>query len=142
MKRIYLSVIISITVLAVSTLVAGTSSTTPLYTVRYQQASSSLNFLPTAVTGFTYTTQKGYTLQYDCLGHYGTLLDVTTGKTCEGTCQGQQTCQGYTTCDLTCWGTCPNTCGSTCPLTCSTCEQTCFTCDTCYVSCLGECQPP
>lgn len=39
-------------------------SDTPLYTVRMEQACSKMHFLPAAVNEITYTTTKGYTLDY------------------------------------------------------------------------------
>ncbi len=132
---------VSCALLVASALAGSLTLNTPLYTFRMEQASSKMNFLPTIMNGFTYTTENGHTLNYDATGYCGMPLDVTSGKTCEGTCQGQETCQGYNTCDLTCWSTCPNTCGSTCPLTCDTCDHTCGTCETCItcrVTCIGS----
>ncbi|MBU7028515.1 MAG: hypothetical protein HXS48_16395 [Theionarchaea archaeon] len=43
------------------------TSSTPLYTVRMEQASSSMRFLPTERNKFTYTTEKGYMLTCDVM---------------------------------------------------------------------------
>ncbi len=98
-------------------------ATTPLYTVRMEQASSEMNFLPTAVNDFTYTTEKGYTLGYDIAGCCGSLSSDTY----------QLTCDYYSTCQNTCPDTCPSTCAYSCGQTsCLTCPDTCIlTCDTC-----------
>ncbi len=117
------------------------ASTTPLYAIRMEQASSKMSFLPTAVNSFTYTTEKGCTLTHDssgCCG--GTLLEITSGRTCEGTCI-EPTCEN--TCPNTCSGstcgsTCPNTCGATCDTcssTCDTCDETCGAGSTCTYTC-------
>ena len=55
--------------LAVTCVTASTSlCNTPLYTFRIEQASSKMNFLPTAMNEFTSTTEKGYNLTYDTFG--------------------------------------------------------------------------
>jgi hypothetical protein len=126
-----------------------------LYTVRMEQASSEMNFLPTEQHNFTYTTEHGCTVDYtvseycSITGILGTgSLDTCYGyPTCEGfstcwqTCNGWWTHNGYT-CSISCGGwTCtPHTCCTSCGnftcvaiLTCmGTCIQTCpETCDTC-----------
>jgi len=87
---------------------------TPLYTFRMEQASSKMNFLPTAVNGFIYTTEKGHDLGHnaaECCGCGGAQpLAPYTCATCNeemcevpticGTCG---TCYWMTTCH-------PNTC--------------------------------
>lgn len=138
-KRVLIAVMSGVLALLVlNTVIAGSLTVnTPLYRVRMEQASSEMNFLPTAVNNFTYTAEQGYILNCRAAGCDGIPLGITEGKTCDGTCQGQVTCQGYNTCDLTCWSTCPNTCGNTCPLTCDTCDQTCATCEgTCQGTCI------
>jgi hypothetical protein len=120
---------------------------TPLYTVRMEQASNKMNFLPTAVNEFTYTAEKGYTLEYGflncCIDGATPRVDTTGtcwGYTCTPSCVGY-TCSGWTcfksceqwtcygiTCDISCgYFTCqvPETCPHTCPLSCS---GTCVTC--------------
>ncbi|MBU7026917.1 MAG: hypothetical protein HXS48_08240 [Theionarchaea archaeon] len=132
---------ITVVLLAVAVVTARPwISDTPLYTVRMEQASSKMNFLPTAVNGFTYTTEKGYTLDCNVSGYCGAVPLISGGvSTCE-TCQGQSTCWNTCpdTCEPSCEGTCfGSTCSSTCPSTCSgqtcdTCTQpTCETCETC-----------
>lgn len=115
----------------------------PLYTLRMEQASSGMNFLPTQVNNFVYTAEKGYTVNYDaagccnvvrglfsvpltceddCIGIYGFTLISTCSETCSA-CEYWivfRTCYGscrYDTCrarDFTCF-ICPNTEG---PWTC------------------------
>lgn len=89
--------------LAVTTATASPLTVkTPLYTVRMEQASNKMNFLPTEMNGFTYTAEKGYTMNYDILECYCAEPLIVTW---------QPTCEFYPTCD--------------------TCE-TCVTCGTCY----------
>ncbi len=129
---------------------------TPLYTVRMEQQSSEMNFLPTAVNGFTYTTGNGYTLNCAVAGSCNSARLLLTGNTCWDSCGGTceytcwETCDGQTcegTCSVTCESTCPSTCASTCPNTCDgpTCESTCGnTCEgTCYGrTCWDTCEKP
>jgi hypothetical protein len=139
--------------LLVTIVTAGSwMSSSPLYTVRMEQASSEMNFLPTALSGFTYVTEKGHMLDYCCSnGYCGMMpLGTSTGSICdtcypicdetqEYTCYQtscQSTCYTCSTCS-TCPGqwTCPNTCRtcfSTCPYTCCTCKV----CETTEPSCL------
>lgn len=84
------------------------TSDTPLYTMRMEQASSEMNFLPTAVNEFTYNTRDGYTMNYgfgtDRFAVYSRPIGafaICTYRTCYCTC---------CTC-CTCWCTC---CGYTC----------------------------
>ena len=123
---------------------------TPLYTVRMEQASSRMNFLPYEKNGFVYTAEEGYILNYDAQGccngpvPFATYPETACSPPCEpteagDTCQ-QQTCP-YTYCN-TC-STCPNTCPNTCPYTCPNTCSTCFTCGgyTCKHTCEDpECQ--
>jgi len=116
---------VAITVLAVSAVTAGIGiSNTPLYTVRMEQASSEMNFLPTEMNGFTYTAENRCTLNYDILGGCSGVEPLSTGDTCEPACEPTE--GGYT-CSNTCWRTCD---GSTCEGTCNepTCGYTCYTC--------------
>ena len=142
-KKWVVTAVISVT--AVSLVIACAAarpwtSATPLYTVRMEQASSEMNFLPTEVNRFIYTTEKGFNLNYICSGCFSAQpLEVTSGRTCEGTCI-EPTCDN--TCPSTCASTCGATCGDTCGFTCDTCASTCDTCDetcdggpTCYNTC-------
>ena len=107
-------------------------SGTPLFTFRMEQASNKMNFLPTAVNGFVYSTEKGYTVHYSAAG-YGDaqpLKPPTEVPTCPYTCD-DDTCEE--TCPYTCWSTCPSTCESTCPNTCDG--------PTCWSSCRSRCPP-
>ncbi|MBU7022559.1 MAG: hypothetical protein HXS40_00200 [Theionarchaea archaeon] len=112
-----------------SSLMAGT----PLFTLRMEQASSKMSFLPTVMNGFTYNTENGYTLNRCAVGYCGVGLRGT-DATCHPSCD---TCAA--TCPDTCYNTCPDTCNSTCPVTCpATCYSTCpYTCDD-PVTCQGE----
>lgn len=149
-KKMLVALISGVLVCAVTVTASSSMPATPLYMVRMEQVSSTMNFLPTEVNGFTYAAEKGYTVDYDGSGYYGGTRDVTTGRTCEGTCIEPtcphtcwSTCGGGSTCEgggSTCGDTCPNTCGATC----YTCDQTC---DTCPNTCIGNtcndsCTPP
>jgi hypothetical protein len=125
----------------------------PLYTFRMEQASSNMNFLPTAMNGFEYTTEEGYTLDCNtggCCNNsgviYGTGYYTCPDETCEHclTYYPAQTCEFtcHETCPITCHMTCPITCEYTCPYTCKlTCADTCpYTCEpTCPETCLVTC---
>lgn len=142
---------------AVTAVTAHSLTSTPLYTFRMEQASNKMNFLPTAVNHFTYTTEKGCSLNYNGLAFCGVnpLEEPTAPATCPYTCDDltcEQTCPNtcWNTCDgPTCQSTCPNTCDlscqATCPWTCrSTCTSTCWnTCkgDTCWDTCEIDCFP-
>jgi hypothetical protein len=120
--------------------------TTPLYTVRMEQASSEMNFLPTAVNGFTYNTRKGFTVNHEGSACCSAQL-LSTGSV--DTCYGYSTCDGSYTCWQTCYGythggaTClPSYCAWTCtPETCSPtyCSFTCVFIDTCMGTCSSTC---
>lgn len=139
------TVSVVIAVLALSFVTASAlAANTPLFTVRMEQASSKMSFLPTAVNGFTYTVEKGYNLNYDiCSIHGGVKPSRPTNFgqiTCEPLCEPTE--QGYYTCDYTCWYTCPNTCVNTCPVTCDdpTCVPSCQL--TCQSTCPDTCEGP
>ncbi len=127
---------------------ASSLTNTPLYTVRMEQQSSKMHFLPSAVNEFAYATEKGCTLNYtagkECSGAvllsttpYNTYCETCGPETCEGTCE---TCEE--TCEETCYPTCADTCPQTCPNTCKTCHASCFTCNppTCVVTCGDTCK--
>ena len=133
----------SIVVLSIATLIAVACVTasswggsTPLYTIRMEQASSKMNFLPTAMNAFTYTADNGSLLNCEPAAYCGNCIPLVSGgvNTCE-TCPGHYTCYNTCpdTCEPSCEGTCfEPTCSSTCPVTCETCTQpTCETCETC-----------
>ena len=130
---------VTLAVIAATTVKASSSiSNTPLYTVRMEQASSGMNFLPTQVNEFTYITEKGYSVNYATLGYCG-VSPFSTGDTCEpDTCE-LETCEDPT-CPWTCWQTCSYTCNPTCNS--STCLNTCpSTCRTCPPTCPLTCEP-
>ena len=138
MDKKILIIVTSVTVvfLAIAAVTAYNRATdTPLYTVRMEQASSKMNFLPTAVNGFTYTAEKGYTLNYGIQGYGG--AKPLEPHTKVPPCETWETCDP--TCPNTCAATCPNTCPATCPDTCDgpTCPSTCDD-PTCYVTSCGE----
>jgi len=143
-------VIVVVVFLAVTAVTARSSlSSTPLYTVRMEQRSSKMNFLPTPVNEFTYTTEKGYVLNYEvCVGHYCsaaplgkcTQYSTTCINTCPNTCVNTcpDTCDGYTCDDTSCQNTCE---GPTCEWTCGnpTCDPTCEDPWTCMLSSCDMC---
>ena len=100
----------------------------PLYTFRMEQASSKMNFLPTAVNGFVYTAEEGYNFNYSATGCCGDVKPLDTGDatpTCALTCY-PTSCTCWQTCDDP---TCPNTCPVTCVPTCTgSCCQSCIFC--------------
>lgn len=79
---------------------------TPLYTLRMEQASSKMNFLPTEGNDFTYTTERGYNLDYGAVGSSSEIQSDVSVWTCPTRCQN------------TCRNTCPDTCPYTCKFTC------------------------
>lgn len=122
-KKMSLAVIgVAIASLAVAAVTANSWTLyTPLYTMRMEQASNKMNFLPTEMNTFTYNTEKGYNL------NYGTLRNSEDKPFY--TFQTPWTCV-FSTCVYTC-----TTCdGPTCPVTCSyTCPDTFFcTCNPIY----------
>jgi hypothetical protein len=136
--------VIAIVIVSLSvTTTANSPFFTPLYTVRMEQQSSEMNFLPSAMNGFTYNAEKGCTLHQATANYCSTHLRGTfdtcgecttieiTCYTCWNTC--------LNTCENTCWSTCPNTCPNTCWDTCpNTCENTCQ--DTCWNTCWNTCE--
>lgn len=115
-KKLYLALMgVAVISLAVASVSARTSPSTPLYTVRMEQASSELNFLPTVVNDYNYTAEPGYNLDYYVLGNEGGAPLLETESTCEGS-----------TCQETCPQTCRYTCIDTCPKTCATCAPECI----------------
>ena len=112
---------------------------TPLFTVRMEQASSDMHFLPTSVESFSYSAENGYSLDYIAdAGVCAAPLAYTwdTDPTCWATCAGQ-----HNTCSSTCVSTCSSTCVNTCCTCVSTCSSTCVnTCsNTCWESCSAPC---
>ena len=139
-------------VIACVTLVCAAGSLladTPLYTVRMEQVSSQMHFLPTAVHEIIYTADNGCTVNctVSCCDS-AEPLDIRTGfptcstcDTCANTCP--ETCEGNTCDHTSCQETCESTCsGWTCDPT--GCQNTCYTCEkTCWDTCDGEtCWPP
>ena len=128
----------------IATVTATALPNTPLYSIRMEQHSNKMGFLPTTVNGFCYTTENGCTVDSsgfsDCepapvpTGFPETCITCTTSEsTCEETCP--DTC--YDTCPTAC-STFPPTCMDTCP---DTCWETCITCEgeTCPATCCNTC---
>jgi len=140
-KIVFTAVSGALAILAVAAVTAHPFTPhTPLYTMRMEQVSSEMNFLPTEVNNFTYAAEKGHEFNYEALGvccgvlneptiPLGTCCYQLTCRTCEETCEGE-------TCQASCWSTC-NTCEPTCE------EPTCLiTCEhTCPYTCEKPCQP-
>ena len=143
-------IVISIfTLVAVAFITASSlAANTPLYTVRMEQMSSKMSFLPTTVNKFIYSAENGCVLNYSADGYYDVrplgTKDTCIGDTCdEPTCG--ETCPNTWchTCPSTCQPTC-STCPPTCPPTCQTFLCTCSTCQgqsTCEYSCEPTCEP-
>jgi hypothetical protein len=104
----------SVTVAAVTAI--PLTYNTPLYTVRMEQISSEMNFLPTEMNDFTFTAENGYNLNY--IPEY---CDVGSYDTYARTYDGSYTCWGYYTCpftcnsNITCYSTCRPTACAPCP---------------------------
>ena len=66
-KKVSIAVVSTAVVVLAVTCVTASHQTlnTPLYTFRIEQASSEMNFLPTAVSEFTYNTRDGYTVNWE-----------------------------------------------------------------------------
>lgn len=139
-KMLIGAVSIAIVSLAVTFVTASPRSfNTPLYTVRMEQASSKMNFLPGTMNNFTYTTEKGYTMDIDASREWYSGFHLflaseiscpTVYMSCGGTCS---TCDSCLICptDYNCpteGSTCePTECG---PNTCmeTQCDRTCYGC--------------
>jgi hypothetical protein len=143
-KKMLIAVTNMALVFLVATFVTAHPSTsnTPLYTLRMEQASSRMNFLPTTMNNFTYITEQGYEANYDVLGCCGGIEPLDTGVwTCYYSTCGGPTC--WLTCPASCYGTCYDpTCPATCPYTCGySCGGTCYTCEeTCEETCEKSCE--
>ncbi|MBU7026332.1 MAG: hypothetical protein HXS48_05270 [Theionarchaea archaeon] len=101
------------------------TSNTPLYTLRMEQASSKMNFLPTERNTFTYETEGRYVLNSCGYCDGAKPLNPYTCATCD-----EYYCDNPSLCYGTCYSTCPGTC------------STCVTCNTCSgPTCEGTCYP-
>lgn len=121
-KKMFIAVVsVAVAFCAVACVAAASwTSSTPLYTFRMEQASSEMNFLPTEINNFTYTTEAGSTLNYEITRYcyVNPLEEPTVPVTCPETCE--ETCS---TCYSTCEPTCEEpSCWNTCSSTCSTCK--------------------
>jgi hypothetical protein len=143
-------VIVVLTLLAITCVTAHSLiSNTPLYTLRMEEASNKMNFLPTAMNEFTYLTEEGYKVNHEVSGFCSTEpLDhctsfyTTCGVTCPSICEPtSDTCNGYTCDDTSCQSTC-DTCLDTCPYTCWSSCSTCSTCAGGGYTCDGPCIIP
>ncbi|MGC1122158.1 MAG: hypothetical protein WBA22_13800 [Candidatus Methanofastidiosia archaeon] len=106
-RKRMLPAMISVALLSLMVTVVTASSSisyTPLYSLRMEQVSSEKSFLPTSINTFTYTAEKGYTLNYDisegCCGVTPLIM------TWQPTCEFYNTCETCSTCQKTCWYTC------------------------------------
>lgn len=100
---------IALVSVAVTAVTASSWVHTPLYTVRMEQVSSDMHFLPTEMNDFTYTAENGNNLNYDVSAYCdATLLGIDVHTLC-----GYDTCLGYYTCPFTCGMTCSGTCKPT-----------------------------
>ena len=134
-KKVSISVVSAVLVFIMVSAVMASSWTTysPLYTLRMEQASAKMNFLPTEKDIFTYATEKGFDLNYSATGECcGAVTPLETGVwTCYYSTCGGETC--VLTCPASCYGTCND---PTCPVTCSTCDTCAVTCPlTCWKTC-------
>lgn len=104
----------------------------PLYTLRMEQVSNKMGFLPTEMNGFTYTAESGHTLNWAAAGCCSDVKPLSTSP-------------GSTYCEScipeTCEESCEWTCFETCPYTCSTCQGQGHTCDntSCQATCWDTC---
>ncbi|MGC1121834.1 MAG: hypothetical protein WBA22_12140 [Candidatus Methanofastidiosia archaeon] len=130
-QKLGIAAIVAVLAFSTVTSAAANFSTffTPLYTMRMEQASSKMNFLPTPMNGFTYFTERGQTFDYHitgsmcgCWGNQTPQIPLTCNTCDEYYCEEPTHCGTCVTCYSTCLSTCPNTCQSTCPNTCSTCS--------------------
>lgn len=125
-KKLTATVGITAVLLAVS-VTASSSVNTPLFMYRMEQSSNKMNFLPTTVNTYVYTTEKGYYVDYD---GFKIVNDGGGTYSVINTCDTGHTCDGAPTCLETCWNTCAETCHHTCWVTClgPTCETSNITC--------------
>ncbi|MBU7047197.1 MAG: hypothetical protein HXS54_12260 [Theionarchaea archaeon] len=135
-RKMMLIVLVVTGIVSLAVTSGASSPASPLFHIRMEQQSESMNFLPTPMSSFSYTCEKGYSLNCDVTGCYN-VQPCSTFYTCSECTTIEITCY---TCD-TCLDTCPNTCESTCPSTCNTCVQTCpATCvNTCPSTCRSTC---
>jgi len=146
-KMVIAEVNVVIVVLTVAFVASGSlAANTPLYTVRMEQASSKMNFLPTERSNFVYTTEEGCNLNCNAVGCCNGAKLLGTDYTCYLTIPCV-TCNGGTcsyTCPYTCGNTCDDpTCPDTCPYTCDdyTCNEPTCVGDTCEDPTCGTCVP-
>ncbi|MBU6998901.1 MAG: hypothetical protein HXS41_09050 [Theionarchaea archaeon] len=113
-KSVVILALVSAIALFVATAVSASSLTgSPLFNLRMEQQSSKMNFLPTEINGFTYTSESTYSLALEF------------SQCCAVVPLGPEPTNHQVPCEWTV---------QTCPLTClSTCPETCYTCNTCLV---------
>jgi hypothetical protein len=84
-KRVVSLAVIGVIIVGCAALTTATTGiSTPLFILRMEQASSGMNFLPTAMTQFMYVTEKGYTVAG--LTSVVPLEEPTAPLTCPQTC--------------------------------------------------------
>lgn len=124
-KKLMVVALIAATALIIATTVSASSFTgSPLFSLRMEQQSSKMNFLPAEIKGFTYAAESK-----SCL-----TLDMS--LCCNAVPLGPEPTSEQNPCEWTVQ-TCPLTCLNTCPQTC----QTCYTClvETCPNTCSFTC---
>lgn len=121
-KKVLIVVASIVASLAITTVTARSLTwNTPLYTLRMEQQSNKMNFLPTEMNEFVYSAEHGYNLTYEVLEYCSAEPLVETVGTCSSTCPyvscavgtcstcGGNTCDD-TSCQPSCWYTCWETC--------------------------------
>lgn len=163
-KQVFIVIGVVIFITAVIVAVASSSSfNTPLYTVRMEQVSSKMNFLPKEANQFIYTAIKGQEIFFNIKSngifddppetegpscdsiHCNTCGVTECGESCGLECETMENCPtgdpetcGGASCTPTCGSTCddPTCYGPTCPFTCyQTMVGTCCTCYSCDFTC-------
>ena len=126
-KTVFIVVVsASVLLLAITAVTAHNRTVNiPLYTLRMEQVSSEMNFLPTEMNSFTYTAENGYNLNCVAPTEFcgAKPLDIFLGTLGGPTCElftTKHTCEDEE-CIWTGAFTCPHTCFDTCWGTCSWC---------------------
>ena len=108
---------IALVSVAITAVTASSWVNTPLYTVRMEQVSNNMHFLPTEVNDFTYTAENGCNVTYDVSAY----CDANASGIDVQTYSGGDTCWLYYTCpftcinNITCYWTCKPTACAPCP---------------------------
>lgn len=95
-QKILIASSISLVFLVITGVYASSGVThTPLHTIRMEQVSSDMNFLPVEMNDFTYTTGQGCTIVCDTGQSSNGAYLFDTGTCCMVTCD-------FVTCELPC----------------------------------------